>query len=63
MHATMIDANTGHEHTFSGENLEEIAAQACAESEAGAALSRGEVRKGNGELIGWVHGDGEYRYA
>lgn len=61
MHATMIDANTGHEHTFSGENLEEIAAQACAESDA--ALSRGEIRKQNGELIGWVYGDGNYRYA
>lgn len=63
MHATMIDGNTGHEHTFSGDNLEEIAAQARAESEAGAELSRGEVRKMNGELVGWVHGDGNYRYA
>ena len=63
MHATMIDANTGHEHSFSGDNLEEIAAQARAESKAGAELARGEVRKQNGELIGWVHGDGNYRYA
>lgn len=40
MHATMIDANTGAEHIFSGENLEEIAAQARAESDLRSTASR-----------------------
>lgn len=60
---TMTDNHTGVEHEFNGDSLQELASQAEAATAGGADLTRGEVRKDNGELVGWVHGDGQWRYA
>lgn len=60
---TMTDNHTGVEHEFNGDSLQELASQAEAATAGGADLTRGVVRKDNGELVGWVHGDGQWRYA
>jgi hypothetical protein len=60
---TMIDENTGTPYDLTGETLQAIADQAKALTENGCDLSGGKIYKDNGELVGFVSGDGTWRYA
>lgn len=60
---TMTDQNTGTSYDLTGDTLQEIAEQAKALTENGCDLSGIKVCKDNGELVGFVRGDGTWRYA
>lgn len=60
---TMTDENTGTMYELTGDTLQEIAEQAKALTENGCDLSGGKVYKANGEVVGFVSGDGTWRYA
>lgn len=62
MTTTMADENTGNKYELTGDTLQEIADQAKALTENGCDLSGNKVRKDNGELVGFVSGDGTWRY-
>ena len=63
MNATAIDNNTGTEYNLSGATLEALATQAKALADNGCDLDSVRVLQDNGEIVGWVHGDGTWRYA
>mgnify|MGYP003436687654 FL=1 len=63
MNATAIDNNTGTEYNLSGDTLEALATQAKALADNGCDLDSVRVLQDNGEIVGWVHGDGTWRYA
>lgn len=60
---TMTDENTGTMYELTGDNLQSIADQAKALTDNGCDLSGNKVYKFNGELAGFVSGDGTWRYA
>ena len=63
MNATAIDNNTGTEYDLSGDTLEALATQAKELEDNGCDLRSIRVLQDNGEIVGWVHGDGTWRYA
>ncbi len=63
MNATAIDNNTGTEYNLLGDTLEALATQAKALADNGCELGSVRVLRDNGEIVGWVHGDGTWRYA
>ena len=63
MNATMIDNNTGTPYDLFGDTLESLATQAKDLTDSGCDLGSARVLKDNGEIIGWVHGEGTWRYA
>lgn len=63
MNATAIDNNTGTEYELTGETLESLAAEAKALTDNGCEISTVKVYADNGERIGWLNGDGTWRYA
>ena len=63
MNATAIDNKTGTEDSRSGDTLGALATQAKALVDNGCELGSVRVLQDNGEIVGWVHGDGTWRYA
>lgn len=59
----MGHSTAGNKVTAAGDTLQEIADQAKALTDNGCALSGNKVCKDNGELVGFVRGDGTWRYA
>ena len=63
LNTTAIDNNTGTSYDLFGNTLESLAAQAKEQTDNGCDLGSMRVLQENGEIVGWVHGDGTWRYA